>query len=1094
MAPLPCFEDATWCRALSLAERVELARRSARGHLGDERLARRRVERLRGVRPFSDAQVFRTWLESHGWSEEDLRCALGARPEDLETLAGGPPPWWRELEQAYSRPLRREIPQPLAVDSDRPDRALVRLWYPVIVRVGDRLRRRAGELAEADPEIPFEPDRVVGLLVESLVVQLYEISLRTLVLELHVARLAGRLEGGDGEARFRSFVGSLELPRVRSEIFSEYPVLGRLAVEAAERWHFASAELLERLARDRRVLEETFHAGRPLGKLRRLRGGAGDRHRCGRSVQILELDSGLKLLYKPRSLAVDRHFRELLAWLDERGNHLRSRHPAVIDRGSYGWVEFVSADGCESPAGVERFYERQGGFLALLYALDANDFHYENVIASGEYPVLVDLESLFAQRLKSFDRTTAPGRAADAILHSVLRTGLLPRPTGAGLRLGNLDLSGLGAMAGQVGPAVSAVAAPGTDEMHIGRKERRVEGAQNLPTLAGEVQRAVEHKAAIERGFANVYQTILENREELLAPDGPLASFAGDDVRLILRGTRIYRLMELDGYHPDLLRDALDRDRHLDRLWLGVGNENLSPFVLRQEREELERLDVPLFSSRPGERRLYCGTGRHLDEFFESSGLEIVAARIGRLGERNLELQRWMVGASLTALDGGDRHRSGPASASSRDELEPPGPERLLAATAQIRFRLRELALVGIDGDVSWVGISGADEEGLVPMPLGLDLYAGLPGIALFLAYLAATDRDEESREMAEATWRTVGRGLAEGRDIFDQPGAFAGLGGVLYLALHLSRLWNRPELLSEAAVWAGWLEEWLPEDRGLDVLAGSAGCIPVLLALERATGESRYLDLAERCGDRVLSAARQLPEGIGWISPLAGEQPLSGFSHGGAGFAWALAQLARATGEERFSRGALGALAYERTLFDPGEGNWRDLRGFRGPEGGFSVAWCHGAVGIGLARLASLELELEGDESRRAEMRRELDVALETTAKYGAGSDHTLCHGALGNAELLARAGRLLDRPDAVRRAGEIAAIVCDEVLAGRFHCGVPGGYETPGLMDGLAGIGYGLLRLAAPETVPSVLLLEPPVGVEPVTTPRRREAAVAS
>ncbi|HLX06850.1 MAG TPA: hypothetical protein VKY89_03195 [Thermoanaerobaculia bacterium] len=29
---------------------------------------------------------------------------------------------------------------------------------------------------------------------------------------------------------------------------------------------------------------------------------------------------------------------------------------------------------------------------------------------------------------------------------------------------------------------------------------------------------------------------------------------------------------------------------------------------------------------------------------------------------------------------------------------------------------------------------------------------------------------------------------------------------------------------------------------------------------------------------------------------------------------------------------------------------------------------------------------------------------------------------------------------------------------------------------MDGLAGIGYGLLRLAAPELVPSVLLLEAP------------------
>ena len=39
---------------------------------------------------------------------------------------------------------------------------------------------------------------------------------------------------------------------------------------------------------------------------------------------------------------------------------------------------------------------------------------------------------------------------------------------------------------------------------------------------------------------------------------------------------------------------------------------------------------------------------------------------------------------------------------------------------------------------------------------------------------------------------------------------------------------------------------------------------------------------------------------------------------------------------------------------------------------------------------------------------------------------------------------------------------------------CGVPLAVETPSLMVGLAGMGYQLLRLAAPERVPSVLLLE--------------------
>jgi lantibiotic modifying enzyme len=43
---------------------------------------------------------------------------------------------------------------------------------------------------------------------------------------------------------------------------------------------------------------------------------------------------------------------------------------------------------------------------------------------------------------------------------------------------------------------------------------------------------------------------------------------------------------------------------------------------------------------------------------------------------------------------------------------------------------------------------------------------------------------------------------------------------------------------------------------------------------------------------------------------------------------------------------------------------------------------------------------------------------------------------------------------------------------------CGVPNGVETPGLMTGITGIGYELLRLAAPTQVPSLLIMEPPHG----------------
>ncbi len=61
-----------------------------------------------------------------------------------------------------------------------------------------------------------------------------------------------------------------------------------------------------------------------------------------------------------------------------------------------------------------------------------------------------------------------------------------------------------------------------------------------------------------------------------------------------------------------------------------------------------------------------------------------------------------------------------------------------------------------------------------------------------------------------------------------------------------------------------------------------------------------------------------------------------------------------------------------------------------------FMTAWCHGAPGIGLARLDCLPHL--GDAATRAE----IQTALATTLAEGFGMNHSLCDGDLGNLELL--------------------------------------------------------------------------------------------
>jgi hypothetical protein len=53
---------------------------------------------------------------------------------------------------------------------------------------------------------------------------------------------------------------------------------------------------------------------------------------------------------------------------------------------------------------------------------------------------------------------------------------------------------------------------------------------------------------------------------------------------------------------------------------------------------------------------------------------------------------------------------------------------------------------------------------------------------------------------------------------------------------------------------------------------------------------------------------------------------------------------------------------------------------------------------------------------------------------------------------------------------------MVVQSIVRDGWLTGIPFGIESPGLMSGISGIGYGLLRLASPDLVPAILTLQSP------------------
>ena len=1068
------FQRPEWYRATSLTERLELLRSDA-GIDSNEELGERHMRLWRSQAPFSADDHFEQRLRADGVTEDEFRRLLAMSADTLQQQALRPT-WLTDIAAAYAQPAAGVLAASLPKALQHSKLAGFLNAVAPLIRMGcERLRCRMQPLVANRSRRAFDPRTIEASLAGCLSGALLRIVSRTLVLELNSARVNGALTGRTPEERFESFVGDLGRPERALGLLLSYPVLARQVTVCIENWVTSSLEFLQYLCADWQDIRTALALDSDPGPLEAVEGNLGDRHRGGRAVLRAKFASGCEVIYKPRSLAVDVHFQQLLVWLNDRGAHPSFQTLPILDRGTHGWVRFVRRTSCSSPDEVRRFFQRHGSFIAVLYALEATDFHHENLIAAGEHPMLLDLEALFHPRVDSTAAGSTALSANDALSRSVMRIGLLPERVWSDETQDGIDISGIGAVGGQLSPdAVPQWENAGTDTMRFTRKRVVIPGGVNRPLLNGVEVDALEYAEAIASGFTSTYDLLLENRAEFLADDGPLARFADDEVRVIIRPTRIYAKVLEDSFHPDLLRDAIDRERFFDRLWVGIGDAPHLAHTIRAEREDLNNIDVPLFTTRPGSRHLWTSRHERISDVLPESALASVRRRVEALSPHDLETQRWFVRASLSTLSSGRHHAE---RARGRCWRSKPGCDRetAVAAARVIGERLDEAALRS-DESISWIGLTPRSEHRWSVAPLDTDLYGGLPGVALFLAYLGHITEDDRYTALARTGLSTVLRRVNIDTPQMQAVGAFTGWGGLIYVLCQLGTLWNRPDLLTEAERIVDILPPLIEGDRAFDIVEGAAGCIGSLLALHACAPRARTLEVATRCGERLVRCARPMSRGVGWM-PDKVTTPLAGFAHGAAGVAWALLRLAATTGENRFRTTALEAIAYERSLFSPEARNWADLRprsaAAEAKAKGLTpslTAWCHGAAGIGLAR-TQMRGELDD-----LEIRAEIDVAIETTVIHGLGGSHCLCHGDLGNLELLLQVGRTIDDARWETLIGEVVAAILHDIDSHGYSCGSPSGVETPGLMAGLAGIGYGLLRLAHPERVPSVLVLEPP------------------
>ena len=976
--------------------------------------------------------------------------------------------------------------QQYPVNRDNP-LAFEDLWLPAISIARCHLVGRVGDVTRLTPSAMLD-------LEAALLKRLCQISAAALFEPFHRSRplgiqlLAAVVEitpNPNANEYYQSFIRRQANTGLQ-ELLQTYPLLGRAIATVVMSWIETTAELIHRLEEDWPDLQEKFFPTSAASTVVKIQTSLSDPHRGGRTTSILTFDNGDKVVYKPKDLGLDQAYQMFLDWCNRSLELARPfKTLTVLQRENYGWVEFVAHRPSTTPDQWRTFYDQTGALLAILYLLGASDCHMENLIACDEHLVLIDTETLLQSQVQGLDANQSMETLSDIetqFAESVARIGLLPHWLFMEGNHLTIDISALGSSpVPPIHSHIKALQNLNTNTMGWGFVDPPMETATNLPYIQSgdvNVQDYVENLVA---GFGRTYRQLLLHQAALQAPNGPLSIFAQQRMRLVFRATRIYATISRQCLEPEALKSSIAFSLPLEQLTRAyvVSTERPSPWLLlAAEQEDMANQDIPFFEHRSDSADLPLPSGGSVANYFQPHGYRSLIERCSLLSETNLALQQNIIRGTLAAhgtQDTEEQDQIIPANLDPASVLKPP---ELLTETERIAQELVDHSLQDALGRPYWLGFNYIADPGRMQFaPIGPGLYDGRCGIALFLAALDHIRGTHEYGPFIKTLLDPLVTQIltANERDrwrlVRDWGLGMGGTSGMLYTMAYLHR-WQvdlgRTTPLALARLLGTAINDGiLSRDLSLDVLGGSAGGILALLPLFNATHEARWLDLAQDCGRHILN--QQDPNSSAWKT--FAPSPLTGFSHGAAGIAYALLRLYAATGNSEFRLGAIQGLNYETQRFDPQHNNWPDLRAST-DRPGFPNQWCHGAAGIGLGRLGCLGLDPELEDTLRGDLDRVFPnlLSMQPTA-----IDH-LCCGNMGRAEVLWTCGQQLAREDLQHRALAIASAMIHRAHQQQHYdlMRLGGGFVyNPGFFQGMAGIGYQLLRFIEPRKLPCVLLL---------------------
>lgn len=462
----------------------------------------------------------------------------------------------------------------------------------------------------------------------------------------------------------------------------------------------------------------------------------GDRHKCGQTRRM-DTDT-ISYIEKPRDYQIEAAFSHLVHAFSQWGFDRICQVPALLEQGERSHTQAIVPHDPTDEEGLKRYFYRAGGLIFLAYLLGSTDLHGENIIAQGDLPVIVDLETLLGGKTRR--------QSAD---WNVLRSHLVCSFARIGEK--TADVSGFGGMDGE-----------------------------NLPFSAEKIGTIYAHLPETRRGFEAAYRVALTHKEEI---SDLLDGFSACRFRQILRPTTAYAAI------INFLQ-TLPEDRRLptatallERAYLRDIDPNRLEKCRKVADEEIRAVlagQIPLFHIRGDGTNLLDEDQVVQADFLDLSPVDAAKQRLNELSDENLTRQAAILEQAIRAADPAPRSI--------------PVISDCLAPGERIGNWITRQALPG----GNWFELT---PEGIFA-PLGLGLYSGLAGIGcMYAALYRKTEKTAYLRQTEQICQQILAQIAPKSITATNETASLgSGISGIALALTHISHLTGQTAYATAAA------------------------------------------------------------------------------------------------------------------------------------------------------------------------------------------------------------------------------------------------------------------------------------------------------